>query len=454
MKNTLYSSFWRMHFYAALFMTPLLITLTLSGIGYLFYTDVEDQLYDDYFFCDSKKTEVVSIDEAVKEAEAAFAGYTTDKIIVLEEPYNTRLTMTNEEGEQRYLFLDHNHQIVGHQDAQYTFANILRNLHSSLFIGGTVVNYLGELAACWAIFLLLSGLYMTFKGKVLKKAKQPNKRQQNKRWHALIGTIITIPMIVIIFTGLPWSALMGNMIYNASQENPSFGTPILQQQPPTSDMSEIPWATRQEVAPQSDTGHAHHGMGAVKSNVTNPNQLAVESLQQQIDAMSITKPYSIIYPTSETGVFTVAKSSNTGVTGLDVSPNDEVTMYFDQYSGEFMDKVGYEDYGILAKWFTWGIPLHEGHLFGWPNKLLNLIVCVAFLGVIFWGFRTWLLRKKNGLLSAPPQISQKISIPFIVLMIVLGLIMPLFGLSLIAVVLIEWIVRIVSNKRLSSKELN
>lgn len=42
-------------FYAALFMTPLLLTLTLSGIGYLFYTDVENQLYDDYFFGDSKK---------------------------------------------------------------------------------------------------------------------------------------------------------------------------------------------------------------------------------------------------------------------------------------------------------------------------------------------------------------------------------------------------------------
>lgn len=454
MKNTLYASFWRMHFYAALFMTPLLLTLTLSGIGYLFYTDVENQLYDDYFFGDSKKTEVLSIDEGIKEAEAAFAGFKTDKIIVLEEPYNTRLTMTNEEGAQRYLFLDHNNQIVGHQDAQYTFGNILRNLHSSLFIGGTVVNYLVELAACWAIFLLLSGLYMTFKGKVLKKAKQPNKRQKNKRWHALVGTIVTIPMIVIIFTGLPWSALMGNLIYNASQEHPSFGTPLLQQQPPTSDMSEIPWATRQQEPPVSDNGHAgHHGMGATMNNVTNPNQLAVESLQQQIDAMDIAKPYSIIYPTSETGVFTVAKSSNTGVTGLDVSPNEEATMYFDQYSGEFMAKVGYEDYGILAKWFTWGIPLHEGHLFGWPNKLLNLIVCVAFLAVIFWGFRTWLLRKKNGVLSAPPQISQKVSIPFIVFMIVLGLLMPLFGLSLIAVILIEWI-RIMANKRLSNKELN
>ncbi|MGE7915021.1 PepSY-associated TM helix domain-containing protein [Lysinibacillus xylanilyticus] len=452
MKNTLYQSFWRMHFYAALFITPLLISLTLSGIGFLFYTDVEDHLYDDYFFGDSGKTEVLSIDEAVKLAEESYAGFKTTKIIELEEPYNTRLTMKNADGEERYVFLDDHNQIIGGQDAGYTFANIMRNLHSSLFIGGTFVNYLVELASCWAVFLLLSGVYMTFKAKLLKKTKQTNKRQKSRKFHAIVGTIITIPMLVIIFTGLPWSAVMGNFIYQASQDYPSFGTPLLQQQPPTSDISEIPWATRKETPPTSDSGHAaHHGMEANTGCGVNPYQLSVEKLQHEIDAMNISKPYAIIYPTSEVGVYTVAKSSNTGITGLDVSPDDETTMYFDQYSGKFIDKVGYEDYGILAKWFTWGIPLHEGHLFGWPNKLINLLVCLAFLVVIAWGIRTWVLRKKKDQLSAPPKISQKVSIPFIIFMIILGILMPLFGLSLIAVVLIEIIINLVSKNK---KEVN
>jgi len=447
MKNTLYQSFWRTHFYAALFITPLLISLTLSGIGFLFYTNVENQLYDKYFFGESGKTEVQSIDDAVKLAEESYAGYKTNKIIELEEPYNTRLTMKNADGNEKYVFLDDHNQIIGGQDAGYTFANIMRNAHSSLFIGGTVVNYLVELAACWAIFLLLSGIYMTFKAKLLKKTKQTNKRQKSRKFHALLGTIITIPMLVIIFTGLPWSAFMGKYIYQASQDHPSFGTPLLQQQPPTSDVSEIPWATRQETPPTSDSAHAAHHGGGNTGFVANPNQLSVEKLQLEIDAMNISKPYAIIYPTSEDGVYTVAKSSNTGVTGLDVSPDDETTMYFDQYSGKFIDKVGYEDYGILAKWFTWGIPLHEGHLFGWPNKLINLLVCLAFLVVIAWGVRTWLLRKKQGMLSAPPKISPKVSIPFIIFMIILGILMPLFGLSLIAVVLVEIIINLVSKNK-------
>lgn len=55
-----------MHFFAALCITPLLLSLTLSGIGYLFFTDVENRLYDDYFFGDSHKEEVLTIDEAVE----------------------------------------------------------------------------------------------------------------------------------------------------------------------------------------------------------------------------------------------------------------------------------------------------------------------------------------------------------------------------------------------------
>lgn len=447
MKKNNYNRFWRWHFYAALFMTPLLLTLTLSGIGYLFYTNVENSAYHQLFFGNSSTVGHSSIDESIVQASQQYSGYTVSKIIVLDEPYNTRLTMANQEGDQKYVFLDEHNQIVGSQNAAFTFSNVMRGIHSSLLIGGTVVNYLVELAACWAIFLLFSGIYMTFKGRALKRKQSPTSRQKNKKWHALIGTIITIPMIVIIFTGLPWSAFMGNFIYSASQDYPSIGTPLLQQQPPTSDMSEIPWATRKNEAPSSAQSHAHHGGMSNMTDIADAgNRMSVQQLMDKIEGASITKPYSIIYPVGEDGVYTVSKSSNTGVTGLDVSPYEEVTSYFDQYSGELISKVGYDEYGILAKWFTWGIPLHEGHLFGWPNKILNLLVCLAFLFVMFWGFKTWLSRKKENSLSAPPKISNGISISFIVIMVLLGIIMPLFGLSLIVVLIIEGLLYLIRTR--------
>jgi uncharacterized iron-regulated membrane protein len=449
-----YNRFWRWHFYAAFFITPLLITLTLSGIGYLFYTNVENKMYDDLFFGKSEKLKHLTIDEGIEKAREQYKGYSVSKVIILDGPYNTRLTMTNKDGNQKYVFLDNNYEIFGSQNAKYTFSNVMRNIHSSLFVGGTVVNYLVELAACWAIFLLFSGIYMTFKGKPFKRKKNLTKRQNNKKWHALVGTIITIPMIIIIFTGLPWSAFMGNFIYSAAQKHPSIGIPTLKQQPPTSDMSEIPWATRKNEAPTSNKSHAHHdnmanmpGMSDTMDVSNWRNTLSVQELMKKVKKVHISKPYTIVYPVSKDGVYTVSKGSNTGVTGLDVSPYDEMTAYFDQYSGKLISQVGYKDYGILAKWFTWGIPLHEGHLFGWPNKLINLSVCLAFLFVILWGFKMWLSRKKDGKFSAPPKVSSGISISFILFMVILGLIMPLFGISLIVVTIIEGIIHLTNKRR-------
>ncbi|GJM74971.1 hypothetical protein HMSSN036_71870 [Paenibacillus macerans] len=73
-----------------------------------------------------------------------------------------------------------------------------------------------------------------------------------------------------------------------------------------------------------------------------------------------------------------------------VSPYEETTAYFDQYSGKLIARINYDDYGIIGKWFTWGIPLHEGHLFGIANKILNLLVCIAFLAAIAMGFFSWM----------------------------------------------------------------
>ena len=58
------------------------------------------------------------------EKAEAFAGYSTTKVIMLEEPYNTRLTLSNGT-KQKYVFLDDHNQMVGSQDADYTFSNII-----------------------------------------------------------------------------------------------------------------------------------------------------------------------------------------------------------------------------------------------------------------------------------------------------------------------------------------
>ncbi|SUM31321.1 pepSY-associated TM helix family protein [Staphylococcus gallinarum] len=74
MKNT-FNPLQRLHFYAALFITPLLITLTISGIGYLFYQEVENNIYKTEFFGGSSNKTHQSMNQAIDDVEKKFDGF-------------------------------------------------------------------------------------------------------------------------------------------------------------------------------------------------------------------------------------------------------------------------------------------------------------------------------------------------------------------------------------------
>lgn len=423
----------RLHFYAALFITPLLITLTISGIGYLFFQEVENNIYKTEFFGESSVKTHQTLNEAVDEVEDKFDGFYISKVSMMDEPYNNRITLDDMAGNQRYVFLDQNNQIVADQNAKHTYANVVRNIHSSLFTENTLINYLVELTACWTIFMILSGTYMLIKKKLISNQ---NKKLRFQKWHGILGVVIAIPVFVLVLTGLPWSGYMGAKIANVMDNSGELGQSELAINPPKSDVNEIPWATRENKQPASEGHAAHHGGGEMPRTDIK-NQISIDKVATEAKKNGIDKPYSIVYPSNESAAFTVSKGSNTGVTGLDVSPYDEQTLYLDQYNGKDLGEVKYEEYGIIGKWFTWGIPLHEGHLFGVANKVINLLVCIALLTAVGLGLTSWIKKMKDSNVKVPPRVKKPMSIPLAIVLIVLGILMPLFGFSLIVVFIIE-----------------
>lgn len=147
MKNT-FNPLQRLHFYAAIFIAPLLITLTISGIGYLFFPEVENNIYKNEFFGDSDVKTHQTLNDAVHQVERQYEGFFVSKVSILDEPYNKRITLSDMAGNQRYVFLDHNNQFVADQNAKHTYSNVMRSIHSSLFTENTIINYLVELTAC------------------------------------------------------------------------------------------------------------------------------------------------------------------------------------------------------------------------------------------------------------------------------------------------------------------
>lgn len=432
MKN-IFNPMQRLHFYAALFITPLLITLTISGIGFLFFQEVENNVYKTEFFGHSSNQQHQTMNQAVEQVEEKFEGFYISKVSILEEPYNNRITLDDMAGNQRYVFLDEHNQIIADQNAKHTYANVMRNIHSSLFTENTFINYLVELTACWTIFMIISGSYMLIKKKLISNK---SKKLKFQKWHGILGLIIAIPLFILVLTGLPWSGFMGAKIAGIMDNSGTLGQSELAVNPPKSDVNEIPWATRSNQQPASKETSAHHGSGEIP-NTKIQHQITIDKVIAQAKKEHITKPYSIVYPAKAEAAFTVSKGSNTGVTGLDVSPYDEKTLYLDQYSGENLGEVKYQEYGVIGKWFTWGIPLHEGHLFGVANKVINLLICVALLVAIGLGLTSWIKRMGNRKVKVPVRVQKPMSISLIIVLVILGLLMPLFGLSILVVFIIE-----------------
>ncbi|MDT3988622.1 PepSY domain-containing protein, partial [Staphylococcus aureus] len=278
MKNT-FNPLQRLHFYAAIFIAPLLITLTISGIGYLFFPEVENNIYKNEFFGDSDVKTHQTLNDAVHQVEQQYEGFFVSKVSILDEPYNKRITLSDMVGNQRYVFLDHNNQFVADQNAKHTYSNVMRSIHSSLFTENTIINYLVELTACWTIFMILSGTYLLIKKHLISNKSKALRWQ---KWHAMIGVIIAIPVFVLVLTGLPWSGFMGSKIAGMMDTNGDLGQGELAINPPKSDLNELPWATRKNKQPASSEkgSSGHHGNAAMPQTKLD-YQISIDKVVEQ-----------------------------------------------------------------------------------------------------------------------------------------------------------------------------
>lgn len=63
-------------------------------------------------------------------------------------------------------------------------------------------------------------------------------------------------------------------------------------------------------------------------------QISIDKVVEQAQKSGIKKAVFNRISKDKIGTFIVSNTSNSGVTGLDVSPYKEQTLYFDQYSGK------------------------------------------------------------------------------------------------------------------------
>lgn len=358
-----------------------------------------------------------------------------------EEGEAAEVGMTNASGEGMTVFVNpYTLESTGTLLDQNRIMDRVEELHGEL-MAGTVGDRIVETAACWTIFMLVSGLYLWWPSRhqmASRKSFLPststNAREKRKRWHAVPAFWISGGLAFFLLTGMLWTGFWGNGFQQlTTSQGIGYPPSIWVGDAPVSDhiteeTGDVSWAAEQMPVPESYAAN-------------NYDQISIDRVVSQAEQTDVASGYDVFYPSSDEGVYTVSAFPN--------QAQGEVTMHLNQYTGSVLADYRWEQYPPLAKVMAMGITIHKGLQFGIWNQLAGLFICLGLIGMIVSGIRLWWTRRPEGKLGAPKSMSSWRFRGFVALVIGFGVIFPLFGLSVLLIYAVDRLI-IRNNRRLRS----
>ncbi|MFF0628083.1 PepSY-associated TM helix domain-containing protein [Streptomyces sp. NPDC004296] len=453
-RNQLYKTLWRWHFYAGLLVTPLLVLLAVTGGIYLFKPAYENWIYKDLRTVraaqSAKPVPLAAQVDAVRKAkpEATVQSVTPPS----DRAHSTMVTLAADGGGPwaptvSVYVNPYDGKVLGSVDNARTFMQKVRDLHGNL-LSGAIGDRLVELAASWAAILTFTGLYLWWRARARRGRTG---RRGLRRWHATVGAAVSVFLLLLIATGLPWTGLWGQQLqkaitatkqgapsaedYKVSSKIPATTADRLTSNPDTS----VPWAAEKVQVPTSQAGGEHEGhagdMGGQGGSGAVPGSLSVEQAVAVAHHERVPGTFTVTLPQGPQGVYTISGKS-------EADPAKQRTLFLDQYSGRVLASYGWPQYGLLSKLVEEGIALHQGERFGLPNLLVALGTCLAVIGMAVSGVVMWWHRRPTGKVLGAPRRAQDVRVTrgVALIMLVLGVAMPLAGISMLVVLTLDWLV--------------
>jgi uncharacterized iron-regulated membrane protein len=400
----LYLIIWRWHFYAGLFVAPVLIVAAISGALLIFREDLERLLYPHTLFV-TPSSERVSYDRQLAAAQAFMPEATAVGCGIDANPFRATAVYLRIESGGRVVYVDpYQGQVLGDETELKFFRNVLA-LHRKLFLGG-FGSVIVELMTCWTIVLLLSGAYLWWprKGRHVWGVWLPRLRSHPQAvvrdLHAVCGPYVWCVALAITCTGLVYSTLWGSAYSLAAR---------------ISDGSNSWWRP---------TSHSP----AQGSTLTIDEIVAIA--RQNLPGASLT----ITLPSDREAAIVVRGNWNT-------CPTSQRVLCLDRATGEVLQDRSNRDLGILEWWRTLNYPLHVGSVLGTPTKVIWLFACLALIVLPVTGVWMWWQRRPPGQTGLPLKPMQPVPRWLLGIIITLSILLPMFGLSVAAIILGERAVR-------------
>lgn len=411
-KPVYYNFFWRWHFYAGLIVMPVVLVMAITGAIYLLQPQIENLAYKDLLYL---KENIQNIPDHDAIIEAAKQHFDAKRINSYQPPaalnQSAQVVLTSKAGTKITAFI-HPETLaaIGAIDESWRLMNIARNLHKNLMLGD-VGRIITELTACWLIVMIMTGFYLWWpRGNKDRGVLIPNTKVKGRKiwreFHAIIGAWVSVWLLLLLLSGLPWSFVWGGLLSDFStRAKEGFPKAIFKERP----MS--------------------------KSSVDLP-EVSMNQIFQNISKQNINHAFKIDYPWWEKGSYALMPIRHGG------DARNVAFIFFDRKSGEILDQYRFNDLGKIGKLTSLGVSFHEGRLFGKANQLLNLTAIVLLLILMITGFAMWWKRKPYKSLGAPAMPDNvKLSKPIIALIMFVGLLLPLFGISVFLILIGEKILK-------------
>jgi uncharacterized iron-regulated membrane protein len=406
-QKKMYRTIWRWHFYAGIFCIPLVILLSITGAIYLFKPYYESWQENEFHGLSINGNRL----PANEQIQAAVESIPGGKFISYRLPQDPgEAVLVNVQGEKHWqVFVNpYTGAIVGKQDSSWQLMNVVKTIHGELLLGNAG-SVLVELAACWAIVLIITGLYLWWPRNANGMAGVVYPRLREGRrifWrdlHSVTGVWISGLALFLLVTGLPWALVWGAALKEVRAVN--FSQP-------------------QDWVQNRAQEHQHwRAQASDNFNLTPYIVSAAESLR-------LAPPVELSIANAHHNSWKASSQSQNRPLRVDAWINSD---------GTIEKTSGFAQKNFLDKAIGVGIAAHEGHLFGWLNLLLGVITSTGLLLVSISGFILWRRRKLQGVLGAPPAMPAKAGLAVIVITLGLALLLPLLAISLAILLISEFL---------------
>ncbi len=417
---------WRWHFYAGLLVMPFILILSVSGAIYLFKPQIER--WEERDFRGLSTAHMVAPKRQLGVALAAMPGARFHAYRLPESPGDAAMIHLARPGDAGMVdvFVSPQGQLLGSLDPETRIAPLIAKFHGSLFLG-SAGDWLVELAASWAIVLVLTGLYLWWPegggpAGVLYPRLRLGSRAAWRDMHAVTGFWVSGLALVLLLTGLPWASVWGQAFRLARTELGLIQGPQ-------------DWKTGPA---DPHASHDHQAMAEHMHEAAPTGSL--DTFVAKATAEHMAFPVLVLPPGARqafgppTGQVWTVKSE-----AQDRTQNRSVS--YDPATAREVARSDFADKHVIDRIVGTGIAWHEGQLLGWFNQLVGVLTALMLATLAVTGFVIWRRRKPAGALGAPPLPRTPARMRGVVaIVLVLAALLPLLAASLIVIWLVERLV--------------